>query len=142
MKEVCTVCEPLVRVLCLVDGDKPAMDYLYEAMDRAKKAINAYYEDKGEEGQAKQQLIWEVIDQRWNKTLHRAIHAAGLFLNPAFSYSCDFNFDAEVMDGFLECVQRMVPSAADRSKISKELEVYRRAMVTFGFDWLLMTGRT
>ena len=134
VKEVCTVCEPLVRVLRLVDGDKPAMGYLYEAMDRAKEAINAYYEDKGGEGQAKQQLIWEVIDQRWNKTLHRPIHAAGLFLNPAFSYSCGFNFDAEVMDGFLECVQRMVPSAADRSEISKELEVYRRAMGTFGFD--------
>ena len=54
--------------------------------------------------------------------------------NSAFSYSCGFNFDAEVMDGFLECVQRMVPSAADSSEISKELEVYRRAMGTFGFD--------
>ena len=63
MKEACIVCEPLVRVLCLVDGDKPAMDYLYEAMDRAKEAIRAYYEDKGDERQAKQQLIWEVIDQ-------------------------------------------------------------------------------
>ena len=28
----------------------------------------------------------------------------------------------------------MVPSAADRSEISKELEVYRRAMGTFEFD--------
>ena len=46
------------------EGDKPVMGYLYEAMDKAKEAINAYYEDKGEEGQAKQQLIWEVIDQR------------------------------------------------------------------------------
>jgi hypothetical protein len=30
---VCTVSEPLVKVLCLVEGDKPTMDYLYEAMD-------------------------------------------------------------------------------------------------------------
>ena len=30
VKEVCTICEPLVRVLRLVDGDKPAMGYLYE----------------------------------------------------------------------------------------------------------------
>ena len=134
MKEVCTVCEPLVRILCLVDGDKPAMGYLYEAMDRAKEAINSYYEDKGDEGKVKEQLIWEVINQRWNKTLHFPIHAAGIFLNPTFSYSCGFNFDVEVMDGFLECVQRMVPSAADRSEISKELEVYRRAMGTSGFD--------
>ena len=39
------------------------MGYLYEAMDRAKEAIHAYDEDKGDEGQAKQQLIWEVIDR-------------------------------------------------------------------------------
>jgi hypothetical protein len=37
--EVCLVSEPLVKVLRLVDSDKPAMGYLYEAMDRAKKAI-------------------------------------------------------------------------------------------------------
>jgi hypothetical protein len=41
-----------------------------------------------------------VIDERWNNTLHRPIHAAGLFLNPAFAYACGFNFDGEVMDGF------------------------------------------
>jgi hypothetical protein len=34
------ITEPLVRVFRLVDGDeKPAMGYLYEAMDRAKEEI-------------------------------------------------------------------------------------------------------
>jgi hypothetical protein len=33
----------------LVDGEKPAMGYLYEAMDRAKEAIYRYYENKGGE---------------------------------------------------------------------------------------------
>ena len=50
VQEVCTVTEPLVKVLRLVDGDKPAMGYLYEAMDRAKEFIRAYYDDKGDEG--------------------------------------------------------------------------------------------
>eukprot|EP00253_Pinus_taeda_P027205 PITA_27205 len=50
VEEVCAISEPLVKVLRLVDGDKPAMVYLYEAMDRAKKAIRAYYADKGDEG--------------------------------------------------------------------------------------------
>ena len=44
MKEVCTIIETFVRVLRLVDGEKPAMGYLYEAMDRAKESIRAYYE--------------------------------------------------------------------------------------------------
>jgi hypothetical protein len=50
MEEVCTINEPLVKVLRLVNGDKPAMGYLYEAMVRAKESIRAYYVDKGDQG--------------------------------------------------------------------------------------------
>ena len=50
MEEVCSISEPLVRVLRLVDGDKPAMGYLYEAMDRAKEAIQNFYVGKGTQG--------------------------------------------------------------------------------------------
>ena len=46
MEEVCSISEPLVKVLRLVDGDKPTMPYLYEAMDRAKEAIQSYYVGK------------------------------------------------------------------------------------------------
>jgi hypothetical protein len=113
VNEVCTISEPLVKVLCLVDGDKPAMGYLYEAMDRATESIRAYYVDKGDQGHERKEMIWMVIDDRWNNTLHRPIHATGLYLNPAFSYSYGFRFDSEVMSGFFECVQRMVPSAVD-----------------------------
>ena len=37
---LCAIREPLVKVLRLVDGDNPVMDYLYEVMDRAKEAIH------------------------------------------------------------------------------------------------------
>eukprot|EP00253_Pinus_taeda_P017140 PITA_17140 len=103
-------------------------------MDRAKEAIRAYYDDKGDDGFQKQLLLWGVIDERWNNTLHRPIHAAGLFLNPGFSYACGFDFDAEVMDGFLSCVQKMVRSPEQRTEISKQIETYRMAGGTFGFD--------
>ena len=132
--EICTVTEPLVKVLRLVDGDKPAMGYLYEALDRAKEAIYQYYDDKGEEGLTKRAQIWGVIDDRWNNTLHRPIHAAGLYLNPAFAYACGFNFDGEVMDGFLQCVQRMVPIPSERSAISRQMEMYRMASGMLGYD--------
>ena len=134
VKEVCAISEPLVKVLRLVDGEKPAMGYLYEAMDRAKEAIHTYYEHMGDQGEERLQMIWGVIDQRWNNTLHRPIHAAGLYLNPAFSYTYSFRFDTEVMSGFFECVQRMVPSAADRIELSQELEQYKRASGLFGFE--------
>eukprot|EP00253_Pinus_taeda_P028791 PITA_28791 len=110
------------------------MGYLDEAMDRAKEAIRAYYDDKGDDGFQKQLLLWGVIDERWNNTLHRPIHAAGLFLNPAFSYACGFDFDVEIMDGFLSCVQKMVRSPEQRTEISKQIETYRMTGGTFGFD--------
>ena len=50
LEEACSVSEPIVKVLRLVDGDKPAMAYLYEAMDSAKEAICSYYVDKGSTG--------------------------------------------------------------------------------------------
>jgi hypothetical protein len=55
VKEMCTISEPLVKVLRLID--RPAMGYLYEAMDRAKESIRAYYEDKGERGQERKEMI-------------------------------------------------------------------------------------
>eukprot|EP00253_Pinus_taeda_P006302 PITA_06302 len=134
VQEVCAVTEPLVKVLRLVDGEKHAMGYLYEALDKAKESIWAYYDDKGDEGFQRQLLLWGVIDERWNNTLHRLIHAVGIFLNPTFSYACGFVFDAEIMDGFLTCVQRMVRSLAEHIEISKEIETYRMAGGTFGFE--------
>eukprot|EP00253_Pinus_taeda_P003094 PITA_03094 len=134
VQELCAVTEPLVKVLRLVDGEKPALGYLYEAMDRAKEAIRAYYDDKGDDGFQKQLLLWGVIDERWNNTLHRPIHAAGLFLNPTFSYACGFDFDTEIMDGFLSCVQKMVRSSEQRIEIFKQIETYRMAGGTFGFE--------
>eukprot|EP00253_Pinus_taeda_P006025 PITA_06025 len=101
VEEVCAISEPLVRVLRLVDGDKPAMGYLYEAMDKAKEAIRAYYADKGDEG-----------------------------------------FDAEVMDGFFTCVERMVSSEQEREEISKEMEVYRMGDGTFGFNMAIKNRTT
>jgi hypothetical protein len=37
-------------------------------------------------------------------TIHRLIHAAGLYLNLTYSYACGFRFDARVMDEFFQCV--------------------------------------
>jgi hypothetical protein len=87
VEEVCAISEPLLKVLRLADGDKLAVGYLYEALDRAKEAIHAYYDDKGDDGFEKRLQLWGVIDEQWNTTLHRPIHVAGIYLNPTFSYS-------------------------------------------------------
>jgi hypothetical protein len=60
--EVCLVSEPLVKVLRLVDREKPAMGYLYKAIDRAKEAIQDFYVGKGSPGFHRQMLLWDLID--------------------------------------------------------------------------------
>ena len=100
---MCSVSEPLVKVLRLVDGDKLAMGYLYEAMDRTKEAIQNYYVGKGTPGHNKH-MLWDLIDSRWTEMLHRPIHATTLFLNPAFAYKCNFDFEDEVLEGLLTCI--------------------------------------
>eukprot|EP00253_Pinus_taeda_P010825 PITA_10825 len=142
VEEVRAILKPLARVLWLVDGYKPAMGYFYEAMDRAKEAIHVYYEDKGDKGFEKQQLVRRVINERRNNTLYHSIHAASIYLNPTFSYSYDFIFDVEVMDRFLTCVERMVASKQEREEISKEMEIYRMGGGTFGFTMSIKNGMT
>ncbi|KAL5544677.1 hypothetical protein UlMin_008461 [Ulmus minor] len=64
---------PLVKVLRLVDGDaKPAMGYIFEAVDRAKDQIASNYNGI----QKHYKPIWDIIDERWALQLHRPLHAA------------------------------------------------------------------
>ena len=65
--------------------------------------------------------------------LRRPIHAAALFLNPSYAYSSDFDFDGEVMEGHLACLERIVPDVETRRTISVEMEMYREARELFGF---------
>jgi hypothetical protein len=76
----------------------------------------------------------------WNNTPHHRIHAVGLYLNTMLSYSCRFRFDAKVMDGFLQCVQRMVLTPIECSEISKQMEVYRLATTTFGYNMVVQNN--
>jgi hypothetical protein len=73
-EEIVPFSAPLVKVLRMVDGDKPTMGFVYEAMDQAKEA----YQGKRQ----KYLPLWRIIDERWNKQLHRSLHAARYYLNP------------------------------------------------------------
>ena len=114
----------MVRVLRLVDGEQTPMGSLYEAMDRAKEAVRNKY--RGES--LKFQPLWDIIDRRWSNQLHQPIHAAGYFLNPCYRFSPSYaDPNGEVMEGFSECMQRMVPDIAVRDLIVAEMEVYQNA---------------
>jgi hypothetical protein len=111
-------------------------------MDRAKEAIHRYCEDKGEEGFTKRIGIWNVIEERWNNTLHRLIHATGLYLNSTYSYASGFRFDVEVMYGFFQCVQRMVLSPVERLEISKQIQIYKLSVGIFGYEMAIQDRTT
>eukprot|EP00253_Pinus_taeda_P002338 PITA_02338 len=81
-EEIIAVMESLVRVLRMVDGDKPAMGYIYEAMDLAKEVIKRRYGDD----ETKYMPLWDIIDARWDRQLHPPLHVVGYFLNPQYFY--------------------------------------------------------
>ncbi|XP_075493545.1 uncharacterized protein LOC142531331 [Primulina tabacum] len=105
---------PLLEVLRLVDGEKkPAMGYIYEAMDRAKEKIAKAFgnnEDRYKE-------VFEIIDNRWQLQLHQDLHAAGYFLNPQFFYSnSEIEQDEEVVTGLYNAISRLTFDAETGEK--------------------------
>jgi hypothetical protein len=46
------------------------------------------------------------------------------------------------MDGFLECVKRMVLTPIKCRKISKQMKIYRLAVGTFGYDMAVQDRST
>eukprot|EP00253_Pinus_taeda_P027219 PITA_27219 len=104
--EIVKLVEPLVKVLRLVDGERLAMGFIYEALDQAKEKIKTVYKDRV----AKYGPIWAIIDERWNNQLHRPIHAAGL----------------------IDCIDRMIPLESDQLEIHRQATTFSNASGTFG----------
>ncbi|CAG7874358.1 unnamed protein product [Brassica rapa] len=121
---------PLVKVLRMVDGEKkPAMGYIYAAMDRAKETIAKSFKWKKE----KYEKVFEMVDKRWDCQLHQPLHAAGYFLNPAvhYAHSADVCCE-EVESGLYSCITKLVRDSAVQDKIMVELEVFKSASGLFG----------
>eukprot|EP00253_Pinus_taeda_P021945 PITA_21945 len=117
-EEIIVVMESLVRVLSMVDGDKPAMGYIYEAMDLAKEAIKRRYGDEG----AKYMPLWDIIDSHWDRKLHSPLHATKYFLNPEYFYDKrKFNEDGEVHRGLMTCTERCFPDPEFQSNVFSQL---------------------
>ena len=114
--EIVSMTEPLVKVLRIMDGDKPPMGYVYEGMDRAKEAMKVFY--RGDE--SKYFPIWHIIDSRWDRQLHSPLHAAGAYLNPSIFYNVGSKIqkDPEVMRGVMLCIERMYPSQEIQDQIN------------------------
>lgn len=135
--EAVSVSEPLVKMLRIVDGDMPAMGYIYEGIDKAKFAIQAYY--KGVE--EKYIPIWDIIDRRWNVQLISPLHAAAAFLNPSIFYNPNFKMDLRMRNGFQEAMIKLATTDREKREITKEHPLYINAQGALGTDFAIM-GRT
>ncbi|KAK2386129.1 hypothetical protein QL285_060056 [Trifolium repens] len=121
---------PLLRVLRMVDSDEePAMGLIYEAMDQAKEDIQVGYNNK----RKSYKPVWDIIDKRWEKQLHRPLHAAGYYLNPMLHYDPNFKADKEVTQGMYTCLKRMVGGDMTMvNKIDGQLEFFKGKQGFFG----------
>ena len=70
--------------------------------------------------------MWDIIDERWDKQLHRPLHAAGYYLNPKLHYALGFKADFEVKKGLYDCMQRMVDDIDIVTKIDSQLEDFKK----------------
>ncbi|KAL6582972.1 hypothetical protein OROMI_005050 [Orobanche minor] len=134
------VAGPLIHVLRLVDGEKKTpMGYIYEAIDRAKEEIAAAFgnnEDRYLE-------IFNIIDNRWNCQLHRPLHAAGYYLNPAYYYTNpEVEKDAEVKEGLFSCIKRLSRNEVEEVGIHNELVLYTKALKLFGIPMAIKMRST
>ncbi|KAJ7964422.1 HAT transposon superfamily [Quillaja saponaria] len=121
--------EPLLRVLHLVDcQQKPAMGYLYDAIDKAKDAIGARFKNKV----TAYVPYTRVIDTKWDIQLFSPLHLAGCFLNPGIYFRPTFVKQNEVIKGLLAAVTRLVPKSDVQDSISAQLEDYKKSSGDFG----------
>ncbi|MQL97653.1 hypothetical protein Taro_030346, partial [Colocasia esculenta] len=106
------------------------MGYLYEAIDRAKELIQM-------NNKTTYAKWWEIVDRRWEHTLHHDLHAAGHFFNPQYMYRTDGrreNYDnsSEVLIGAKNVIKRMLDNE-DRAIIAcKQMHDYRLQLYHFG----------
>ncbi|XP_058726517.1 uncharacterized protein LOC131597875 [Vicia villosa] len=117
---------PLLKILRMVDSDeKPAMGYIYETMDQAKEQIQTSYNNKKK----------KIIDHRWDKQLHRPLHAAGYCLNPMLHYKPNFKADNEIKQGMYACLKRMMGGDMNMvNEIDGQLEDFKSKKGFFGSE--------
>jgi hypothetical protein len=130
MLEVINYFEPLAYVLRRVDGDVPAMGYIYGDLIKAKKDVAACLNGN----EKKYSHIWKIIDARWDSKLKTTLHKAGYFLNPCFFYENKREIKEDfLMQAVVECATCMYRDDITVQDICvAQLSLYTEAMDSFG----------
>uniref|UniRef100_A0A151UIM8 DUF659 domain-containing protein n=1 Tax=Cajanus cajan TaxID=3821 RepID=A0A151UIM8_CAJCA len=70
--------------------------------------------------------LWSIIDERWDKQLHKPLHAADYFLNPQMHYRSGFKADLEVKRGLMDCLTRMVKDEDEQTLIDVQIDDFKK----------------
>jgi hypothetical protein len=130
MLEVINYFEPLAFVLRRVDGDVPAMGFIYGDLLRAKQDIATCLNGNVK----KYGPIWEIIDERWDSKLKTPLHKAGYFLNPSYFYENKKEMEEEVMmEAVVQCAAQMYRDDPEmQDNIVAQLAMYTEGTHSFG----------
>ena len=120
------MCDPIVEVLRMVDGDKPYMGFIYVAMDRCKEKIASAFDNV----EADSKEIWEVVNWRW-KMMHSPLLATTCYLDPTL-FGIQRHQDEEVMSGLYEDIDKMHPDEPIATLIRSQIRAYRLQECLFG----------
>lgn len=127
------VFRPLVRVLRLVDSDRPSMPWLYGELEVAKKEIK---EEVYSGVEKNYKSIIDIIETRAKGRLDSNLHLAGYFLNPYYfaKNRVEIGEDLACMEAILNCVEKFFPDDLNTQvKVSdEELIMYKNLVGMFG----------
>ncbi|RWR73377.1 zinc finger protein [Cinnamomum micranthum f. kanehirae] len=127
VEHILKVSDALVVVLRLEDSeDKPAMGYVYEAMDRAKEVNQKRLKNKD------YMPYWKIIDRKWDNQLHIALHAAAYYLNPTFFFSRTFSKHSEVIKGLNNVIEKLIPHFDTQDTIFGQCDDHKDSHFDFG----------
>ncbi|GLJ32576.1 hypothetical protein SUGI_0655250 [Cryptomeria japonica] len=124
--KVFLVCEPIVDVLRMVDGDTPCLGMLYGSMDRCKESIQKAINNE----ETEYMQIWETVDCRW-KMMHTLLHVAACFLEPRL-FAIDRRGDNEIMAGLYQAISKYAPDPKIAALIRDQSWQYKRGEGMFG----------
>ncbi|KAG5522682.1 hypothetical protein RHGRI_034729 [Rhododendron griersonianum] len=122
---------PLVKVLRLVDGDRPSMGFVYGELQKAKQEIIEACMSK----EAQYKPILDIIDTKSQGRLDSPLHLTAYLLNPFYFYKDQtIQNDSSIMEAVVECVERFYPEDVDAHDyiINKELLMYKNKVGMFG----------
>eukprot|EP01018_Ginkgo_biloba_P029184 Gb_18413 [translate_table: standard] len=115
VERVLNMCEPIVDMLHLVDGDNPCIGFIYDGMDRCKDVIARAFNNVVDD----YKLIWDMVDFRW-KMMHSPLHATTCYLDPR-KFGLKRNGEKEIMSVLYAAIKKLNPNREVAKKVREQL---------------------